>query len=60
MLKILSEIILYVFSFGVSNIIMSALNEKIYQYIYLIVIGIVGIVLYLKTHDMSTSERVVV
>tara|TARA_Y100000816_G_scaffold203789_1_gene150184 strand:+ start:516 stop:698 length:183 start_codon:yes stop_codon:yes gene_type:complete len=60
MLKILSEIILYVFSFGVSNIIMSTLNEKIYQYIYLIVIGIVGIVLYLKTHDMSTSERVVV
>jgi hypothetical protein len=39
---------------------MYTLNKKIYQYIYLIVIGLIGILLYLKTHDMTTSERVIV
>ena len=59
MLKIISEILLYVFSFGISNIIMNALNEKIYQYIYLIIVGLIGLILYFKTHHLSTETVII-
>ena len=48
MIKIFSEVLIYIFSFGISDLIMSTLPNKKYKFLFILFIGIVGFSCYLK------------